>query len=580
MLRLFRFLKPYALSVAAVFVLVFFQAFSEVYLPNLMSDIVDTGIVNGDTPYILKMGGRMLLIAVAGTACAVLGSFLSSRTATGFGKILRQEVFSKAEGFSLQEFDSFGAASLITRTTNDIAQMQHVCRIMLRMMLRAPMICIGGILMAVSTDAELSLVIIVVMPILAAFIYLVGRMGLPLFRAIQERLDRLNLVLREVLTGIRVVRAFNRVDYEKERFNQANLDSTEAAVRAGKLMAALMPFMMLALNFTIIVIIWFGALRIDGGYMQVGDLMAFIQYIMLIMFSLIMLSILFVMVPRAAVSAGRINELLDLSCGIKDREQAGAGCAAGPPQGKGSLEFKDVTFSYPGAEKPVLSNISFCALPGEMTAVIGGIGSGKTTLINLIPRFFDIDSGGISIDGVDIRDMSQQELRAMIGYVPQKAVLFSGSVAENIRYGKEDASDDEVWRVLEAAQAAEFISGMPRGLDSVITQGGSNLSGGQKQRLAIARALVRRPLLYVLDDCFSALDYKTDSRLRASLRKETAGSTLLIVAQRVSTVMGADQIVVLDEGRIAGIGRHEELLDSCSVYREIVSSQLSLEELA
>jgi ATP-binding cassette subfamily B protein len=576
--------------VAAVFILVFFQSFSEVYLPNLMSDIVDTGIVNGDTPYILRMGGRMLLIAVAGTVCAVLGSFLSSRTATGFGTILRQEVFSKAEGFSLQEFDRFGAASLITRTTNDIAQMQHVCRIMLRMMLRAPMICIGGIVMAVSTDAKLSLVIIVVMPILAAFIYLVGRMGLPLFRAIQEKLDRMNLVLREALTGIRVVRAFNRVDYEKERFNQANLNFTEAAVRAGKLMAALMPFMMLVLNFTIIVIIWFGALRIDGGYMHVGDLMAFIQYIMLIMSSLIMLSILFVMVPRAAVSAGRINELLDLSSaaspahGSSGAESNGSaeqtGRSAGRLQGRGRLEFKDVTFSYPGAEKSVLSNISFCALPGEMTAVIGGIGSGKTTLINLIPRFFDIDSGSISVDGVDIRDMTQQALRAMIGYVPQKAVLFSGSVAENIRYGKEDASDDEVRRVLEAAQAAEFINGMPQGLDSVITQGGSNLSGGQKQRLAIARALVRRPLLYVLDDCFSALDYKTDSRLRASLRKETAGSTLLIVAQRVSTVMGADQIVVLDEGRIAGIGRHEELLDSCSVYREIVSSQLSLEELA
>lgn len=577
MIRLFKLIKPYALSVAAVFILVFFQAFSEVYLPNLMSDIVDIGIVNGDTAYILTMGGRMLIVAAIGTVCAVLASFLSSRTAVGFGKILRKRVFSQVESFSLQEFDKFGTASLITRTTNDITQMQQVTMTMLRMMLRAPMMCIGGIIMAVSKDAKLSLVIIIVMPILAALIYIVGRIGLPLFKAIQEKLDRLNLVLREVLTGIRVVRAFNRVDYEKERFNEANLGLTDTTIKANKLVAALMPTMMLVLNFTIIIIIWFGGLRIDSGYMQVGDLMAFIQYVMLIMFSLIMLSMLFVMIPRAAVSAGRINEVLDTSCQIKDVEQINIAINA---KDKGCVEFKDVTFSYPGAEKPVLSGISFCAKPGEITAIIGGIGSGKSTLINLIPRFFDIDSGSISIDNVDIREMLQEELRSKIGYVSQRAVLFSGSIAENIRYGREDASDEEVLRAIKTSMAAEFVLSMPEGLDSVIAQGGTNLSGGQKQRLAIARALVRRPLIYVFDDCFSALDFITDARLRAALRKETADSTVIIVAQRVSTVMGADQIIVLDDGRVAGAGSHKELLDTCSVYREIVASQLSLEELA
>ncbi len=621
MFRLFKLLKPYALSVAAVFILVFFQSFSEVYLPNLMSDIVDIGIVNGDTAYILTMGGRMLMVAAIGTGCAVLARYLSAKIGVGFGKILRTKVFSHVESFSLQEFDRFGTSSLITRTTNDITQMQQVTLTMLRMMLRAPMMCIGGIIMAVSKDAKLSLVIVIAMPVLVLLIYVFGRVSMPIFKAIQEKIDRLNLVLREVLTGIRVVRAFNRVGYEKERFDEANLDLTGTTVKANKLMAALMPTMMLILNFTIILIIWFGGIRIDNGYMQVGDLMAFIQYVTLIMFSLIMLSMLFVMIPRAAVSAGRINEVLDTSFQPKDAEQVNRAindpgssrkspyphgetvrgertvvadahqkspCPLGGEQisgvanaeDKGLVEFKDVTFSYPGAENPVLSGISFCAMPGEITAIIGGIGSGKSTLINLIPRFFDVDSGSISIDNVDIREMPQEELRSRIGYVSQRAVLFSGSIAENIRYGREDASDEEVRGALETAQAAEFVFSMPEGLDAVIAQGGTNLSGGQKQRLSIARALVRRPLIYVFDDCFSALDYKTDARLCAALKKETSGSTVIIVAQRVSTVMGADQIIVLDDGRVAGAGRHKELLDSCSVYREIMSSQLSLEELA
>lgn len=610
MFRLFKYLKPYALPVAAVFILVFFQAFSEVYLPNMMSDIVDIGIVTGDTAYILKMGGRMLMVAAIGTGCAVLARYLSAKSAVGFGKILRSKVFSHVENFSLQEFNRFGTSSLITRTTNDITQIQQFTLTMLRMMLRAPMMCIGGIIMAVSKDAKLSLVIVLVIPVLAFLIYIFGRISVPLFKAIQEKIDRLNLVLREMLTGIRVVRAFNRVDYENERFNKANVELTDTTIKANKLMAALMPAMMLILNYTIIAIIWFGGLRIESGYLQVGDLMAFIQYVMLILNSLIMLSMLFVMVPRAAVSAGRINEVLDAPCQVKAAGQVSlADSAARKPQQspqledeeqmkssypfggeqisraasakvRGFVEFKDVTFSYPGAEKPVLSGISFSAKPGETTAIIGGIGAGKSTLINLIPRFFDVDSGSISIDNVDIREMPLGDLRSKIGYVSQKAVLFSGSIAENIRYGREDASDEEVWHAIKTAQAADFVNSMPQGLDSVIAQGGTNLSGGQKQRLAIARALVRRPLLYVFDDCFSALDYKTDARLRAALKKETAGSTVIFVAQRVSTVMEADQVVVLDEGRVAGTGKHRELLESCSVYREIISSQLSLEELA
>lgn len=578
MLSLFKLLKPYALSVAAIFVLVFGQAFSEVYLPNLMSDIVDIGIVNGDTAYILTMGGRMLVITVIGTACALLSRFLSARTGVGFGKILRNRVFSNVERFSLIEIDQFGTASLITRTTNDVRQMQRVVTIILRIMLRAPMMCIGGIIMAMSMDAKLSLIIIIAIPVLVAIIYLVGRISMPLFKAIQEKIDRLTFILREILTGIRVVRAFNRVDYEKERYIDANIDLTDTAIKANKLMAVLTPVMMLVLNFTIIIIIWFGGLRIDRGYLQVGDLMAFIQYVTLIMHSLIELSRLFVIIPQAAVSAARINEVLDTDCQIRDPEQVDGVAERG--KDKGYVEFKDVSFIYPGAQKPVLSDVSFCARPGEITAIIGGIGSGKSTLINLISRFFDVASGSIAIDNVDIREMPQEELISKIGYVSQNAVLFSGSIAENIRYGREEASDEEVRRAIISAQAAEFVFSMPEGMDSIIAQGGTNLSGGQKQRLAIGRALVRRPLVYVFDDCFSALDYQTEARLRAALKKETAGSTVIIVAQRVSTVMEANQIIVLDDGRIVGAGRHKELVNTCSVYREIMFSQLSLEELA
>ncbi|PKM39514.1 MAG: multidrug ABC transporter ATP-binding protein [Firmicutes bacterium HGW-Firmicutes-8] len=575
MIKLFRFLKPYRIPVSGVLILFLLQSLAELYLPTLMSDIVDTGIVKGDIPYILKVGSLMLVVAMVSGICIIIASYLSSLAATGFGKDLRSKVFSQVESYSLHEFDQIGTASLITRTTNDITQVQQVLIMIMRMMVSAPMMCIGGIIMAVSKDAKLSLVLVVAIPILAAAIYVVAIKGVPLFKAMQVKLDKLNLVLRENLTGIRVIRAFNRIDHENMRFNEANRDLTGTAIKVNKIMAALMPIIMLVMNFTTIAIVWFGGIRVDRGDMHVGDMMAFILYAMQIMFSLVMVSFMFVMVPRAEASAVRINEVLDTVPEIKDPAEAKSADSI-----RGFVEFKDVTFSYPGAEQPAVSNISFSLRPGEVTAIIGGTGSGKSTLISLIPRFYDVDSGSILVDGVDVREMTQESLRAKIGFVPQNAVLFTGTVADNIRYGKEDAADEEVRRAAQTAQVMEFVANMKEGFGSVISQGGANVSGGQKQRLSIARALVRRPEIYIFDDSFSALDFKTDAKLRSALKKETVDSTVLIVAQRAGTVMDADRIIVLDDGQIVGMGSHQELLKTCEVYREIVSSQLSEEEIA
>jgi len=573
--KLVRFLKPYSLVLTAVVILVFIQSITNLYLPNLNSDIVDTGVVRGDTAYIWRTGGWMLLVAAGSAIAAVVAAYLSSLVAAGFGRDLRSRVFSRVESFSLHEFDKIGTATLITRTTNDITQVQMVLLIMLRMMIGAPIMAAGGIIMAISKDAELSLVLVVVLPLLVGLITFVAGKGIPIFKALQVKLDRLNLVLRENLTGIRVIRAFDRVDHERRRFQEANRDLTQTAIRVNQLMAVMMPTMMLVMNFTMVAIVWFGGVRIEGGHMQVGDMMAFIQYAMQIMWSMVMMSMMFIMIPRAEASAVRINEVLETVPEISDPAHPS------PASGRhGHVEFQDVTFSYPGAEQPALSHISFRADPGQVTAIIGGTGSGKSTLISLIPRFYDVGQGKVLVDGTDVRDMTQEALRARIGFVPQKAILFTGSIADNIRHGKEDASSEEVRQAAVTAQAAEFIAGMKDGFDSPIEQGGSNVSGGQKQRLSIARALIRRPEVYVFDDSFSALDFKTDARLRAALRKETAEATVIIVAQRVSTVMDADQIVVLDDGQIAGIGNHKDLMNTCAVYREIVSSQLSEEELA
>lgn len=540
-----------------------------------MADIVDKGVVNGDTPYIWRIGGLMLLVALGGMVCSIAASYFSSRAATGFGKLLRGKVFKHVSNFSLEEFDTIGTASLITRTTNDITQVQQVLMMMLRMMVMAPMMCLGGIIMAVSKDATLSLVLVVILPVLAGAIYLIARKGLPLFKAIQKKIDKLNLVMRESLTGIRVIRSFNRIDYESKRFDAANLDLTETSIKVNKIMAFMMPIMMLVMNLSSVAIIWYGGLRIDAGQMQVGDLMAFLQYAMQIMFSLVMVSMMFVMIPRASASAIRINEVLDMVPVIKDSTTGSE-----TSETKGIVEFQNVSFSYPGAEQPAVQDISFTAKPGQVTAIIGGTGSGKSTLISLIPRFYDVQQGSVRVDGVDVRDLTQDELRRKIGFVPQMAVLFSGTISENIRYGKEDATEEEVRRAAEIAQATDFIGKMEQGFESPIAQGGTNVSGGQKQRLSIARALVRPAEIYIFDDSFSALDFKTDAKLRAALKQETKDSTVIIVAQRVSTVLDADQIIVMNDSQIAGIGTHRELMETCEVYKEIVYSQLSEEEIA
>jgi len=574
MLKLLKNLSVYKWIVLAILGLVFIQSMSDLFLPTLMADIIDKGVVVGDIPYIWKIGGIMLLVAALGAIASVVASYYSSKAAMGLGRDIRRKVFDHVENFSLQDFDEIGTASLITRTTNDITQVQQVVIMMLRMVVSAPIMLVGGIIMAVSKDAKLSLIIVAAMPILIGSVLLILYKGVPLFQTVQTRLDRLNLVLRENLTGIRVIRAFNREKQEQVRLKKANKDLTDVSIKVNKMMAFLMPVMMLVMNLTVVGVIWFGGLRIDNGAMQIGDLMAFIQYVMQIMFALVMASMMFVMIPRAAVSAKRINEVLAMKPTFLDE---GTKKANKEP---GTLEFDSVSFSYPGAEAPALSDISFTAKSGKVTAIIGGTGAGKTTLINLIPRFYDVTSGTIRVNGVDIRESSQEEVRSKIGFVPQKALLFSGTIAENIRFGKQDATQAEIEHAARTAQAEDFISRMDDGYDAVISQGGSNVSGGQKQRLSIARALIRKPDIYIFDDSFSALDYKTDANLRAALKDETEQATVLIVAQRVSTVIDADQIIVIDNGGIAGIGTHEELLEHNQVYREIVKSQISEEEIA
>jgi len=575
MVKLFRNLKPYTFAIVLVAVLVAGQTISELFLPTLMSDIVDSGIVKGDIPYILRVGGLMLLVALAGMIFALISTLFSSRASMGFGRDLRKKVFTRVEGFSLHEFDIIGTPSLITRTTNDITQVQMFTMMLMRMMIMSPLMAVGGVIMALRKDPRLSWVIVAAIPVLVAVITLIAGRALPLFRAIQAKIDKINQVLREGLTGVRVIRAFNRIEHEKERFDAANLDLTDTSITVNKLMAFMMPSMMLIMNLTAVALIWFGAQRIAIGEMQIGSLMAFIQYAMQILFSLLMVSILFIMLPRASASAGRINEVLAMTPGIKDTDTPRKA-----EKEHGYIEFRNVTFSYPGAEEPAIRDVSFSARPGEVTAIIGGTGAGKSTLVNLVPRFYDVAEGSILVDDVDIREMAQEDLRQRLGFVPQKAVLFNDTISNNIRYGREDATDAEVAHAAETAQALEFILAMPDGFQSVIAQGGTNVSGGQRQRLAIARALVRKPEIYIFDDTFSALDFRTDARLRAALRNETAESTVIIVAQRVTTVMDADRIIVVDDGRVAGMGTHRELIRTCEVYREIVSSQLSEEELA
>ena len=572
---LLRYLWPYRTQLLIVLFLVAVQALSNLYLPSLNADIINNGVSKGDTAYIIRVGTYMLLVTFLLGVCSIIAVYFGSKVAMSFGRDVRSAVFRKVMSFSQKETNLFGTPSLITRNTNDVQQVQMVLVMAFNIMIMAPIMMIGGVIMALRQDVPLSGILVVVIPLVIVVITSVALRALPMFRSMQKKTDRINQVMRETLSGIRVIRAFVRTDYEERRFDDANNDLTNTQLRVNRLFAIMIPFLFGIMNLTTVAVVWFGGLRIDSGGMEIGNLSAFLQYVMLILFSVMMAAMIFVMVPRAAAAAERIQQVLDTEASIV--ESATPAPLSVP---RGVVEFSDVEFRYPGAEDAVLCGISFTAEPGQTTAIIGGTGSGKSTLINLIPRFYDATSGSVRVDGIDVRELRQEDLWSLIGVVPQKAFLFNGSVASNLRYGDESADDDALWRALSTAQASDFVREMTDGLESQIDQGGTNVSGGQRQRLAIARAVVKRPKVFIFDDSFSALDFKTDQLLRAALRRDTADATVIIVAQRVGTIMHADQIIVLDSGSVVGIGTHDELMKSCETYREIVFSQLTQEEVA
>ena len=575
MLKLFKkYLTPYWQGILITLFLLFLQALANLFLPFLMSQIIDRGVIHGDMPYIFYTGLFMLFMALLGGLFVVIANFFSSRVAMHFSRDIREHLFVKVESFNLEEFNAIGTASLITRTTNDVTQVQQVVLMALRMMVTAPLMIIGGLIMAVSTNAQLSVILLVSLPLLVLVIFLISRKALPLFTSMQKKIDRINLIVRENLTGVRVVRAFNKVDFEQERFNVANLDLTNTSIDVNKIIAVLIPSMMFLMNLTSVFILWFGSDIVDQGVLEVGSLIAFVQYVMQIMMSLIMLSMMFVLIPRAAASGERINEVLETAFSIEDTTTE-----VRRTQLHGEVEFKDVSFFYPGSEEAALSHISFKASPGRTTAIIGGTGSGKSTLTSLVTRFYDATAGEILVNGHNVKDFTQEQLRAYIGLVPQKAILFSGSIRDNLKYGKEDATDEAIWSALETAQSRDFVSQKEGQLDAFIAQGGTNVSGGQRQRLSIARALVREPQIYIFDDSFSALDFKTDKALREALKPKTKDAATILVAQRISTIMDADEILVLVDGHLVGKGTHKELLETCPDYLEIALSQLSKEEI-
>jgi ATP-binding cassette subfamily B multidrug efflux pump len=569
-----RYLAPYRWPIVLVVVLLLIQAIANLYLPELNADIINNGVAKGDTDYILRTGGFMLVVTFALMIASIIAVFFSARVAMGFGRDVRSAIFRTVETFSQVEVNHFGAASLITRNTNDVQQIQQVVLLALNMMISAPILTVGGVIMALRQDVPLTGILLVIIPIMTVLILVVMSRAIPLFQAMQRKLDRINLVMREKLTGIRVIRAFVRTEFEEERFDVASLDLMDTGLRVNRLFAITMPALMLIMNLSTVAVLWLGSYRVDSGEMPIGNLTAFLQYIIQILFAIMMAVIMFVMVPRAAVSAGRIREVLQTEPSIFDPPTPIS------PERRGRVEFRDVEFRYPGAEEPVLTHISFVANPGETTAIVGSTGSGKSTLVNLLPRLYDATGGEVLVDGVSVRDMDRQDLWRRIGMVPQKAFLFGGTVGSNVRYGDEQATDDEVWRALQIAQGRDFVSEMAEQLDAPITQGGTNVSGGQRQRLAIARALARKPDIYVFDDSFSALDFRTDARLRAAIGRELGGATVIIVAQRVGTILHADRIVVLENGGVAGIGTHDELMTTCETYREIVLSQVTEEEVA
>lgn len=575
MRRIAKYLKPYLWQIAAVLALVFVQAMTDLQLPDYMSQIVNQGVLAGDTGAILATGLKMIGITLLGSVCTIASGYLASRVATAYARDLRAAVFDRVEQFSLTEFNKFSTASLITRSTNDVQQVMMVMIIFLRMIVMAPIMAVGGILKAVETNPSMTWIVAAAVACLFVLMGLLFTLGMPKMKIMQKLVDRLNLVTRENLTGMRVIRAFNTEHYEEQRLDKANRDLTKTSLFVNRLMTIMQPMMMLLMNATTVLIIWVGANAVGAGTMQVGDMMAFMQYAMQIMFSFLMVSMIFIMIPRASVSAGRIADVLETVPTITDPKAPKTA-----PQANGLVEFRDVTFAYPGAEAPALEHISFTARPGQTTAIIGSTGSGKSTIVNLLPRFYDVTEGDILIDGVSVKQMSQHALREKIGFVPQKGVLFTGTIRSNIAYGAPGISEEEICKAADIAQATEFISKLPEGLDTPIAQGGTNVSGGQKQRLSIARALAKKPEIYVFDDSFSALDFKTDAALRAALKQNMGQATCLLVAQRISTVVEAEQIIVLEEGKIAGIGTHKELMQTCRVYREIALSQLTEEELA
>ena len=572
---LVRYLRPYRRLLVGVVVFQLAQSIASLYLPTLNADIIDEGVAKGDTGYILGTGAVMLLITIAQIACAITAVYFGAKAAMALGRDLRRAVFSRVGEFSEREVTRFGAPSLITRSTNDVQQVQMLVLMTSTLMVSAPILSIGGVIMAIRQDVQLSWLIAVSVPVLLVAVGLIIVRMVPLFRKMQTRIDAVNRVLREQLTGIRVVRAFVREDVETRRFAVANEDVTDTALRAGRLMALMFPVVMLVLNISSVAVIWFGAFRIQDGSMQVGTLIAFLSYLMQILMAVMMATFMAVMIPRATVSADRIGEVLETESSVRPPAHP-----VNETIGRGELELRGVGFAYPGAEEPVLSDISFVAHSGETTAIIGSTGSGKTTLVNLMPRLFDATSGSVRVDGVDVKELNPDLLWGHIGLVPQKPYLFSGTVRSNLQYGKPDATDAELWQALTTAQARDFVAEMDGGLDAPISQGGTNVSGGQRQRLAIARALVKRPELYIFDDSFSSLDTATDARLRLALRENTDGATMIIIAQRVSSIVDTDQILVLDDGRIVGRGTHEQLLETSETYREIVSSQLAAEDAA
>jgi len=576
LIRLLReYLRPYRKPLSLVLLLQLAQTLATLYLPTLNADIIDKGVILGNTHYILSIGGVMLAITLVQISCAVGAVYFGAKVAMALGRDVRQRIFSQVLKFSDREVHHLGTASLITRTTNDVQQVQMLAIMTFTLLLSAPIMCIGGIILALNQDVPLSSLLLVAVPLLGVAVTLIIRRMRPLFRQMQERLDNINRVLREQITGVRVIRAFVRDPQERDRFAGASTQLFESALGAGKLMALMFPSVMLVLNLSTVAVVWFGGHLIANGSMQIGSLTAFITYLAQILMSVMMATFMFMLVPRAEVSAERIMEVTgtEPALAVPVRPQRATGPA-------GRLELRAAEFRYPGAEQPVLRDISVTALPGQTTAIIGGTGSGKTTLVNLIPRLIDVTAGAVLVSGVDVRELDPAALSAAVGLVPQKPYLFSGTVATNLRYGNQEATDEELWRALEIAQARDFVERMPGGLDTAIAQGGTNVSGGQRQRLAIARALVHQPQIYLFDDSFSALDYATDARLRSALATEVTNATVIIVAQRVSTIRQADQILVLDAGRIVARGTHGELMNSSETYREIVLSQLTEQEAA